>query len=54
LLDELASSFFFDDEDRRLIACRRSDATRLGFAVQLGTMRHLGRFLEDPAAVPAG
>ena len=53
-LDELASSFFFDDEDRRLVARRRTDATRLGFAVQLGTVRYLGRFLEDPAAVPAG
>ncbi len=53
-LDELASCFFFDDEDRRPIARRRTDTTRLGFAVQLGTLRYLGRFLEDPAAVPAG
>jgi hypothetical protein len=53
-VDELASCFFFDDEDRRLIARRRTDTTRLGFAVQLGTLRYLGRFLEDPAEVPAG
>jgi len=53
-LDELAACFFFDDADRRLIARRRTDATRLGFALQLGTVRYLGRFLEDPAAVPAG
>lgn len=53
-LDELAACFFFDDEDKRLIARRRTDASRLGFAVQLGTVRYLGRFLEDPAAVPAG
>lgn len=53
-LDELAVCFFFDDADRRLIARRRTDATRLGFALQLGTVRYLGRFLEDPAAVPAG
>jgi TnpA family transposase len=49
--DELAE-FFFDERDRRLIGRRRRDANRLGFAVQLGTVRYLGRFLEDPAAVP--
>ncbi len=53
-LDELANCFFFDDEDRRLIARRRTGATALGFALQLGTVRYLGRFLEDPAEVPAG
>jgi hypothetical protein len=53
-LDEFASCFFFDDEDRRLIARRRTDMTRMGFAVQSGTLRYLGRFLEDPAEVPAG
>jgi TnpA family transposase len=50
--DELADFFLFDERDRRLIARRRRDANRLGFAVQLGTVRYLGRFLEDPAAVP--
>ena len=45
--DELAEFFFLDDQDRRLIARRRRDSNRLGFAVQLGTVRYLGRFVED-------
>lgn len=52
--DELSACFFFDTADRQLIVRRRGERSRLGFAVQLGTVRYLGRFLEDPAAVPAG
>ena len=52
-LDELAGCFCFSDDDQHTIARRRGDANRLGFAVQLGTVRYLGRFLENPAAVPA-
>ena len=51
--DELAGCFFFSDDDRVRIATRRGDASRLVFAVQLGTVRYLGRFLENPADVPA-
>jgi uncharacterized protein DUF4158 len=51
--DELAGCFCFSDDDQRQIARRRGDTNRLGLAVQLGTVRYLGRFLENPAAVPA-
>ena len=51
--DELAGCFFFSDDDRGRIATRRGDVSRLGFAVQLGTVRYLGRFLENPAEAPA-
>lgn len=50
--DELAGCFCFSDDDQRQIARRRRDVNRLGFAVQLGTVRYLGRFLENPAEAP--
>ncbi|MGH3495104.1 MAG: DUF4158 domain-containing protein, partial [Sciscionella sp.] len=49
---EVARFFYLDDSDRELIARRRSDPHRLGFPVQLGTVRAVGRFLEDPLLVP--
>ncbi len=49
---EVERFFYLDDSDRNLVARRRSDHHRLGFAVQLGTVRAVGRFLEDPLDVP--
>ncbi|MGI8846886.1 MAG: Tn3 family transposase [Candidatus Dormibacteria bacterium] len=49
---EVERFFHLDDGDRERIARRRSDSHRLGFAVQLGTVRAVGRFLEDPLDVP--
>src|SRR3954463_5522321 len=50
--EQLARHFHLAAADRELVGGMRGAHNRLGFAVQLGTARFLGAFLDDPAQTP--
>jgi Domain of unknown function (DUF4158) len=49
---DLERGFFLDDQDRALVDRHRGEHMKLGFSLQLVTVRWAGAFLEDPLDVP--
>ena len=50
--DIVDNLFFLDDQDMEWIANKRGDSSRLGYALQLITVRFIGSFISDLSEIP--
>ena len=48
----IANYFFLDDEDKEWIKSKRGQFSRLGYALQLTTVRYIGTFYSDLTTIP--
>lgn len=51
--EQLDKYFYLDDKERELINVCRRDYNKLGYVLQLTTVRFLGTFISDPLEVPS-
>ena len=52
LFDDVITFFTLTEQDQNLVRIRRGDHNRIGFALQLGTLRYLGFCPDDLSSIP--